>query len=661
MFERAAAVTEIPEHELLSPIAAGAYGEVWLARNAVGTLRAVKIVRRDRFELVEDFERELKGLQRFEPVSRTNDGLVDILQIGRNEDWFYYIMELADSVTTLASQASLQSDRDYAAVGGALHPQTSSLDSQKYQPMTLRNFLRVRGPLPAGEAVALGRRLASTLAYLHAHGLVHRDVKPSNILFIKGQAKLADAGLVTVLNEARSLVGTPGYIPPEGPGSPQADIFSLGKVLYEAAFGRDRQDFPQLPANLQSRPDHLMLLELNEILIRACQGDHRKRYQSARELEAELDLAHNGKSIRTRQKLRRYTNFFVAGIACSLTAWGVWFGVHQLPGISSDSNQGPKISAIKEATDEYTEGRYFYSKNSAANLRKAITRFERAIELDPLFAAPYAGLASCYGWVMPGLDSDFDKAKHFAEKALTLDAKSAEAHKVLAWLKFESFDWSSGLSEARQAIRLAPNDPEVHAWFAVPLFQMGQTKECITELKRAQELDQTSLSIPALLGLSYGISGQDDFAIQEISKVMVMETNAPSYAFRTLAEVYEHKGWFTKAIDIRQRCDELNGNWGDKQAAAYQAWRKACDSGPSGYWQGQLEILKELGGDPFYVGRCYAMLRDENNAFKWLLQASTGPSILLQYVMNDRALDSLRSDPRFKVLLRNVKLDQFAK
>jgi eukaryotic-like serine/threonine-protein kinase len=100
---------------------------------------------------------------------------------------------------------------------------------------------------------------------LHAQGLVHWDAKPSNILFINGQPKLADAGLVASVDDARSLVGTPGFIPPEGPGTPEADIYSLGKVLYEAAFGKDRHEFPQLPANVGTRSDHASLLELNEI------------------------------------------------------------------------------------------------------------------------------------------------------------------------------------------------------------------------------------------------------------------------------------------------------------------------------------------------------------------------------------------------------------
>jgi TolB-like protein len=79
------------------------------------------------------------------------------------------------------------------------------------------------GRLPIVECVRIGRLLASALAHLHRHNLVHRDVKPSNIIFVEGQPKLADIGLVADVSEARSFVGTEGFIPPEGPGTPQAD------------------------------------------------------------------------------------------------------------------------------------------------------------------------------------------------------------------------------------------------------------------------------------------------------------------------------------------------------------------------------------------------------------------------------------------------------
>src|SRR5437870_9992080 len=86
----------IPDHELLKKIGGGSYGEVWLAKSKLGTYRAVKIVYRKTFEDIRPFEREFKGIQKFEPISRSHEGLVDILQVGGTEEYFYYIMELAD-------------------------------------------------------------------------------------------------------------------------------------------------------------------------------------------------------------------------------------------------------------------------------------------------------------------------------------------------------------------------------------------------------------------------------------------------------------------------------------------------------------------------------------------------------------------------------------
>jgi serine/threonine protein kinase len=88
----------LPDHTLLRPIGRGAYGEVWLARNIMGTLRAVKVIWREQFESARPFEREFAGIQRYEPVSRSSGGLVHVLHVGRNdaEGYFYYVMELAD-------------------------------------------------------------------------------------------------------------------------------------------------------------------------------------------------------------------------------------------------------------------------------------------------------------------------------------------------------------------------------------------------------------------------------------------------------------------------------------------------------------------------------------------------------------------------------------
>ena len=196
--QRAARVPVIPDYELLRVIGRGAYGEIWLARGLTGAFRAVKVVYRDTFESERAFNREFSGMSAFEPISRAHDGFVDILHVGRNDaaGFFYYVMELADDETTGAD-----------------------IDITRYKPKTLKTT--ERAALPVQECVRLGLLITQALGALHRHGLTHRDIKPSNIIFVDGAPKLADIGLVATTGE-QSFVGTEGYVPPEGPGSPQA-------------------------------------------------------------------------------------------------------------------------------------------------------------------------------------------------------------------------------------------------------------------------------------------------------------------------------------------------------------------------------------------------------------------------------------------------------
>src|SRR5689334_14495454 len=89
----------VPDYELLQRMAAGAYGEVWLARSkATGILRAAKIVWRHTFEEERPFQREFEGIQSFERISREHPSQLALYHIGRNDaqGYFYYVMELAD-------------------------------------------------------------------------------------------------------------------------------------------------------------------------------------------------------------------------------------------------------------------------------------------------------------------------------------------------------------------------------------------------------------------------------------------------------------------------------------------------------------------------------------------------------------------------------------
>ena len=128
--------------------------------------------------------------------------------------------------------------------------------------------------------------LTAALEFLHQQQLIHRDIKPANIIFVKGVPKFADIGLVTDIagTGGVSYLGTKGYIAPEGPGTPAADLYSLGKVLYEMSTGLGCGLFPELPSTLFQRSDHIEMLSLNAVILQACRQDPSQRYQSAAEM-----------------------------------------------------------------------------------------------------------------------------------------------------------------------------------------------------------------------------------------------------------------------------------------------------------------------------------------------------------------------------------------
>jgi serine/threonine protein kinase len=257
----------VAEHQLVRRIGSGSGGEVWLAKNALGTYRAVKIIFRKSFPWAKPYEDEFQGLLKFEPLSRQHDGLVDVLQVGGNAgaDYFYYVMELGDDVHA----------------GQAIHP-------DYYQPRTLAHDLAEHKRLTIGECIRLGAPIASALGFLHQHGLIHRDVKPANIIFVNGFPKLVDAGLVTEMFKTRSRVGTEGYIAPEGPGTARADIYALGKVLYEISTGQDRNEYPELPADMGGPAAARDLVQFNKIVLKACRTNPRLRYRDTQEMMSDL-------------------------------------------------------------------------------------------------------------------------------------------------------------------------------------------------------------------------------------------------------------------------------------------------------------------------------------------------------------------------------------
>ncbi len=281
-FPRVAAAIEdlpdAPDYELFNPpFGEGAYGKVWLARNAAGQWRALKAVYLANFDQNTDpYEREFSGIKKYQPVSDKHPGLLRVEFVSeKRAGYFYYVMELGDPLKP----------------GWEQEPST-------YKPRDLMSErARSRGRrLPVRECVRIGLALSDALDFIHRQGLTHRDIKPQNIIFVNGQPKLADLGLITEirpLDQERTLVGTPGYMPPppERPGTPQADIYALGMVLYVLSTGRSAAYFPEIATTLVEREEPTDFLPLNTVILKACQPDPAQRYASAAEMHRALQEA----------------------------------------------------------------------------------------------------------------------------------------------------------------------------------------------------------------------------------------------------------------------------------------------------------------------------------------------------------------------------------
>lgn len=300
-------LVRVPDHELLRVIGRGSYGEVWEARNLMGSPRAIKIVERDNFADARPFEREFEGIKRYEPISRSHAGLVKVLHVGMHpkQHYFYYVMELADTA-----------------------PPAPGEEPGRYLPRTLRGELLTRGALPPAECIEIGITLASALCHLHCAGLVHRDVKPANIIFVSGAPQLADVGLVAPFGGSGTLVGTDGYFPPDGLGHPVGDIYSLGKVLYECVTGLDRHQFPDVPDGWGNNAESRAAFEFLEIVLRAAEADPERRYKSMEEMLADLAILNAGKSVRRIRSIDRHLKRTAQGLViAALTiaiAAGAW-------------------------------------------------------------------------------------------------------------------------------------------------------------------------------------------------------------------------------------------------------------------------------------------------------------------------------------------------
>ena len=307
-----------------------------------------------------------------------------------------------------------------------------------------------------------------------------------------------------------------------------------------------------------------------------------------------------------------------------------------------------------EAYNLYLKGRYFWNKRTEDDLKKGIEYFKQAVEVDPNYALAYAGLADCY-IVLPFYagylpEEAYPRARTVALKALELDSMLAEAHISLAAVKnWYDWDWPAAEREFKRAIELNAGLATAHHWYAELLKNIGRIDEAITEIRRAHELDPLSTIINRNSGVYLYYARQYDDAIEQFRKTLEIDSGHIN-TYDYLGWTYLKKGMFKEAKEVFQRAKS--------PALAY-----ACTAlGNRDEALAVLDDFKKISSqqyvDPFIFAIIYLGLGEIDKTFEALEKAYQERSAnLVDRIYVDPLFDRIRSDPRFKSLMKKLNFE----
>ena len=326
--------------------------------------------------------------------------------------------------------------------------------------------------------------------------------------------------------------------------------------------------------------------------------------------------------------------------------------------VASETQQlARKATENQEAQAEYQAGRREWNKRSKAGFENAIKHFERAIELDPNYADPYAGLGDTYGLLpiynfSPASEA-MPKAKFHAKKAMELNPKLPGAYTSLAWVLHKyDYDWEGAEFNYRKAVELNPNYASANHWYGIFLHEIGKSKDAASKLDIAAQLAPTSLIIQYTVGeVNCGL-GNEEKALNAVEKALAIDPNFAfalrvKYVLLKVGKPEESIGRYKEAIKVypnqpvlRHGLFELYWQAGKKSEAMEQV----------------IEILDRYH-DSYEKSRFaelfFAMGKKEN-AYRWLGKAIEAKESTVPRLANTRELRNVQSEPRFREFYKKI-------
>ena len=290
---------------------------------------------------------------------------------------------------------------------------------------------------------------------------------------------------------------------------------------------------------------------------------------------------------------------------------------------------------------------------------KAIDYLQQAIEKDPNFALAYAAIAREFN--MMGFNYQmkpakaYSEARNYAKKALEIDDALPEAYTQLAWTNlYYDWNWSAAESAFRRAVELNPGNAAAHRLYKDYYMVMGNLNEALKELQRAHELDPVHVSL-GYVAWMYVLANRYDEAENILKKAEQLKPD-DSFVPRSLCIMNFRRGNYEKALDIVHNYSELPDFSEEELFISGPIYSRLGDREKA---EQMIEIMKKLNPVPtYYVAWTYLGLGEIDRTFEWLEKGYQERDTILPYINSFTEWDSIRSDPRFKALLKKMGLPE---